>query len=99
MEKINIIDFNTFKSTINNLYENEEFDLAFDIIKTNYSEIIHIKNELLFKQYANLFSEIAGDHKAYEFLENLLNVGIKNNMITTQEAENYIQKSPANRWL
>lgn len=91
--------FEEFESKMNQLFENESYDEVLQLIRNTLPNILKITDVIIFKQYAALLAENAGEHQSFEYLQLLLNEGIKRKLITIEEMDMYIQIAPANRWL
>lgn len=92
-------NFTEFVATFEKIAETQGYELCEQYINQHITKIKEINDLNILAEYLAFLSEITGEGDAYVRLCELLNHFQKNQLITEQQAQQYLINSPCNRWI
>ena len=91
-------NFEEFESKLDNLYDNEQYDIADRIIENQIDNICKLSSLEEIDQYLWFYASVAGDFESFGRFQKLCRQLVSLNKIKSSDLAKYEEKCPADRW-
>ena len=95
---MNFNNFEEFESKLDNLYDNEQYDIADRIMENQIDNICKLSSLEEIDQYLWFYASVAGDFESFGRFQKLCRKLVCLNKIKSSDLAKYEEKCPANRW-
>ena len=95
---MNFNNFEEFESKLDNLYDNEQYDIADRIMENQIDNICKLSSLEEIDQYLWCYASVAGDCESFGRVQKLCRKLVSSNKIKSSDLAKYEEKCPANRW-
>lgn len=95
---MNFNNFEEFESKLDNLYANEQYDIADRIMENQIDNICKLSSLEEIDQYLWFYASVAGDCESFGRFQQLCRQLVSLNKIKSSDLAKYEEKCPVNRW-
>ena len=95
---MNFNNFEEFESKLDNLYDNEQHNIADGIMENQIDNICKLSSLEEIDQYLWFYASIAGDCESFDRFQKLCRKLVFLNKIKSSDLAKYEEKCPVNRW-
>ena len=95
---MNFNNFEEFESKLDNLYDNEQHNIADGIMENQIDNICKLSSLEEIDQYLWFYASIAGDCESFDRFQKLCRQLVSLNKIKSSDLAKYEEKCPVNRW-
>ena len=95
---MNFNNFEEFESKLDNLYDNEQYDIADRIMENQIDNIFKQSSLEEIDQYLWFYASVAGDFESFGRFQKLCRKLVFLNKIKSSDLAKYEEKCPVNRW-
>ena len=91
-------NFEEFESKLDNLFDNEQYDIADRIMENQIDNICKLSSLEEIERYLWFYASVAGDCESFGRFQKLCRQLVSLNKIKLSDLSKYEEKGTANRW-